>query len=96
MSQGSRFDNLLKAAQQPATPPQPEGVIPDVQTSGHSDIQTSKAKSSSRDYKRTTVYLTQDLHRKLKQASLDHSMEMSDIAEASIAQWIAEHPSNQG
>lgn len=111
MSQGNRFDNLLKAAQQPATPPQPELKTTDVQTSGHSssqaskqlniqtskqpDIQASKAKSSSKDYKRTTVYLTQSLHQKLKRASLDHGLEMSDIAEAAIARWIDEHPSDQ-
>lgn len=104
MNDKNRFANLLKAAQQ-QPPPQPEVEAPaapnppvDAQTSEHSDIQASKqpgisaskAKSSSSDYKRTTVYLTQDLHRRLKRASLDEDMEMSDIAEAAIAAWLDE------
>jgi post-segregation antitoxin (ccd killing protein) len=63
----------------------------DVQTSKHSDVQTSKAKSSSPGYKRTTVYLTNDLHRRLKVAGLNLNMEMSDIAEKAIAQWLEQH-----
>ncbi|MBD2115051.1 hypothetical protein H6F59_24790 [Nodosilinea sp. FACHB-141] len=62
-----------------------------MQTSKQPDISTSKAKSSSKDFKRTTVYLTQELHRRLKRASLDKEMEMSDIAEAAIAAWLDEH-----
>ena len=101
MSDQNRFANLLKAAQQQPevaapTPPEPSQ---DVQTSEYSDVQvfkrsdisTSKAKSSSGDYKRTTVYLTQELHRRLKRASLDEGMEMSDIAEAAIAAWLKEN-----
>lgn len=128
MSQGNRFDQLLKTAKQQKPPTALENAAApldvqtsersdtqaskqlnisapkhlDVQTSEHSDTQISeqpnisisKAKSSSKDFKRTTVYLTQALHRKLKQASLDHGIEMSDIAEAAIAQWIDEHSSN--
>lgn len=101
MSDQNRFANLLKAAQQQpevAEPIQPEPSL-DAQTSEHLDIQSfkqpdnsaSKAKSSSSDYKRTTVYLTQELHRRLKRASLDEGMEMSDIAEAAIAAWLEEH-----
>lgn len=99
MSDQNRFANLLKAAQQKPeiealAPPEP---LSDVQTSGKGsgaqtskqlDISTSKAKSSSSDYKRTTVYLTQELHRRLKRASLDEGMEMSDIAESAIAAWL--------
>ncbi|MGB7314884.1 MAG: CopG family transcriptional regulator [Nodosilinea sp.] len=74
--------------------------MPDISASEHSDaemskrldISTSKAKSSSSDYKRTTVYLTQELHRRLKRASFDEGMEMSDIAEAAIAAWLDKHP----
>lgn len=98
MSDQNRFANLLKAAQQQpdvTEPTQPEAAA-DVQTSEHLDVQafkqpgvsTSKAKSSSSDYKRTTVYLTQELHRRLKRASLDEGIEMSDIAESAIAAWL--------
>ena len=98
MSDQNRFANLLKAAQQQpevAETTQPEPSL-DVQTAEHPDIQafnqpdisTSKAKSSSGDYKRTTVYLTQELHRRLKRASLDEGMEMSDIAESAITAWL--------
>jgi hypothetical protein len=88
----NRFEQFMKAAQQ--TTPQPElpepESPPDVQTSKQPDISTSKAKSSSGDYKRTTVYLSQALHKRLKRASLDEEMEMSDIAEAAIAAWLDE------
>ncbi|MEA5452949.1 plasmid partition protein ParG [Leptolyngbya sp. CCNP1308] len=101
MSDQNRFANLLKAAQQQPEieTPVPFEPLSDVQTSEHPDTQapkqpdisTSKAKSSSSDYKRTTVYLTQELHRRLKRASLDEGMEMSDIAESAIAAWLEEH-----
>ncbi|MGG6241717.1 hypothetical protein ACQ4N7_24085 [Nodosilinea sp. AN01ver1] len=102
MSDQNRFANLLKVAQQ--KPAEAENfetstTAPNAQTPEHLDIQASnqpgvsasKAKSSSKDFKRTTVYLTQDLHRRLKRASLDEEMEMSDIAEAAIAAWLDEH-----
>ena len=73
-----------------------EGNSPDFQASGLSDDQTSQAKSRSKAFKRTTLYLTQPLHRQLKRASLDHELEMSDIAEAAIQQWLADHPTGQG
>jgi hypothetical protein len=62
-----------------------------VQMSERSDAQTSKAKSSSAGYKRTTVYLTNDLHRRLKVAGLNLGMEMSDIAEQAITEWLEQH-----
>jgi hypothetical protein len=101
VSEQNRFANLLKVAQQKPEIETFETSAPtaDVQTSEHLDIQaskqpdvsTSKAKSSSKNFKRTTVYLTQELHRRLKRASLDEEMEMSDIAEAAIAAWLDEH-----
>ena len=90
MSDQNRFANLLKAAQQPQTPTE-TSEQPDTQTSKQLDISASKAKSSSSDYKRTTMYLSQTLHRRLKRASLDREMEMSDIAEAAITAWLDEH-----
>jgi post-segregation antitoxin (ccd killing protein) len=90
-----------RIARKPATSPPPaaddwvsgggtDPEIPqsDVQTSKHLNAQTSKAKSSSAGYKRTTVYLTNDLHRRLKVAGLNLGMEMSDIAEQAIAEWL--------
>jgi hypothetical protein len=90
MSPQNRFDKLLKTAKPAAQSPPP-----DIQTSEHSDVQIQKAKSSSKDFKRTTLYLTQELHRKLKRASLEHDMEMSDIAQAAIAQWLEDHRSDE-
>lgn len=92
-----------RIASKPITPPpeadnwvsgggrDPEVLRSDVQTAESLNISTSKAKSSSKDYIRTTVYLTKDLHRRLKRGALDHEMEMSDIAEAAIEQWLDEH-----
>lgn len=65
----------------------------DVQTSKTKNNSTSKAKSSSAQYVRTTVYLTKRLHRRLKMGSLEHGLEMSDIAEQAIAQWLDEQSS---
>lgn len=69
----------------------PEIPQSDVQMSKHSDVQASKAKSSSGGYKQTTVYLTNDLHRRLKIAGLNLGMEMSDIAEQAITEWLEQH-----
>jgi hypothetical protein len=90
MSPQNRFDKLLKTAKPAAQPP-----LSDAQTSEHLDAPIQKAKSSSKDFKRTTLYLTQELHRKLKRASLEHDMEMSDIAEAAITQWLKDHRTDQ-
>lgn len=63
-----------------------------IQTSKHPDVQTSnQGKSSRADYKRTTVYLPKELHSRLKLASLQKEMEMSDIAEDAIAEWLDKH-----
>jgi hypothetical protein len=96
MNEPNRFagvsDAINKLRQQPevdpaATPPPP----PDVQASKRLDISTSKAKSSSRDYTRATIYLTKALHRRLKMTGAEQGLEMSDIAEAAIAAWLDEH-----
>lgn len=60
----------------------------DVQTSEHLEAPASKAKSSSKAFKRTTLYLSQELHRLLKRASVDQGLEMSDIAEVAIRRWL--------
>lgn len=97
MNEQNRFANLLKAAHQPPQP-QPEvdpaaapSPLSDVQTSKHLDTSTSKAKSSSQDYTRATIYLTKALHRRLKMAGLEQELDMSDIAEAAIAAWLDKH-----
>ena len=84
----TRFDGLMRASKK-RWPSAEED--PDAPTSKHSDVQTSKAKSSSKDYVRTTLYLTKALHKKLKMGALEHDLEMSDIAEQAIAQWLEEH-----
>lgn len=90
MSQ-NRFDKLLKTAKT-TQPPASEQPL-DIQTSEHLGAPASKAKSSSKEFKRTTLYLSQELHRLLKRASVDQGLEMSDIAEAAIRRWLDDkHP----
>jgi hypothetical protein len=50
-----------------------------------------KGKSSSSQYLRTTLYLSKALHKRLKMGALEHDMEMSDIAEAAISEWLDNH-----
>lgn len=88
----NRFDGILKGAKGKQSKPDAQtSKQSDIQTSKHLDTSTSKAKSSSKDFTRTTLYLTKQLHKRLKLAGLEHDMEMSDIAEAAIAQWLDNH-----
>lgn len=68
----------------------PDTRIPDVQTSKHLDVEADvRAKSQREDYKRTTIYLSKILHKRLKAAALDRDdMDMSDIAEIAILEWL--------
>ena len=94
----TRFDAFMKKAGKKRSP-DPESTPDtqaskhlDVQTSEHSSAQTSGAKSKNENYMRTTVYLTKALHKRLKIEALEHDdLDMSDIAEQAIAQWLDEH-----
>jgi hypothetical protein len=77
------------------------GVDPELsnaQTSESLDAQTLKhlpiAKSKSADYQRSTIYLPKHLHKQLKMAAADREVEMSDIAEQAIADWLDKNTGN--
>lgn len=69
--------------------PQPEHS--DAQTSKHLNTSTPQGKSSRKDYKRTTVYLPAEMHKRLKLAALQQGMEMSAIVEQAVDAWMSEH-----
>ena len=46
-------------------------------------------KSKSSDYQKITLYLTKDLAKRLKMAGLEAEMELSDMAEEAIEQWLS-------
>lgn len=60
----------------------------EVEASQHPSAQTSKAKSTSKDYQRTTMYLKKKLHKRLQMAAIEHEVDMSDIAEEAIAKYL--------
>ena len=47
------------------------------------------AKSKSKDYQRTTVYLPKALHRRLKAAALTEDREISDIIETLVSEYLS-------
>ena len=55
------------------------------QTSKHLE---SRAKSKDENYQRATMYLPKALHKRLKSVAVDMELEMSDIAERAIAEWL--------
>ncbi|NEQ47817.1 MAG: CopG family transcriptional regulator [Leptolyngbya sp. SIOISBB] len=87
----SRFDQLmgsvgkkqatdLPEVQEPVSPPKPLGS-------------SSKAKGKDPNYQRTTFYIPKDIHRAFKMAALEDNLEMSDIVEDLISQWLGERHS---
>jgi len=81
----SRFDDLLRQ-RKPANPDNETSECLDVWMSKRSDTQTSKSKNPS--YQRTTIYLRKELHTKLKTAAIVEGMEMSEVIETLIEQWL--------
>lgn len=80
MSKQDKFDQLFSS----------------IHASKQPSSQTSKAKSVDPTYRRATLYLSKNLHKRLKQASLDLDIDMSEIAEQAIAQWIESNPPELG
>lgn len=65
------------------------GVDPEVAPPVPDEPQSkSPVKSKSPEFTRCTIYLTKDLHKRLKIAGAIEGMEMSDIAEAAITKWL--------
>lgn len=60
---------------------------PDVQA----DKTTGKAKSKSSDHTKLTVYITKALHKRLKVGGAHLEMELSDIAEEAINEYLDKH-----
>lgn len=74
------------------------GTDPEVQAASSSDAQTPKhltsgvlAKSKDPAYTRSTLYLPNELHKRLKVEATMNDTEMSDIAALAIAAWLDEH-----
>ncbi len=49
------------------------------------------AKSKDPKFTRSTLYLSKVLHKRLRLAAVNQDTEMSDIAEAAIADWLGKH-----
>lgn len=65
------------------------GADPEISAPVSAEPQSrSPVKSKSPDFTRCTVYLTKELHKRLKIAGAIEGMEMSDIAETAITQWL--------
>ncbi|MEG4207959.1 hypothetical protein QUA20_29055 [Microcoleus sp. Pol7_A1] len=71
----SRFDDLLNAKKLKA---------------GEPDLSPSVALSKSKDlnFVRTTLYLSKQLHRQLKSAAARSALEMSELLEKSVVQYL--------
>lgn len=81
---GSRFDNFINAARAKPTSPHPgaDEATP-------KQDQERKSKSSNPNYMRTTVYLSRQIHRRLKSAAASEEKEISEIVEALVEEWLA-------
>ncbi|MEB3308816.1 MAG: CopG family transcriptional regulator [Snowella sp.] len=76
----SRFEELFNAKR------------PDALTSELPNVQTSKSKDPA--YKRTTVYLPADVHRKLKVKAAEQEREMSEIISKLVVNWLDQDSDN--
>lgn len=52
---------------------------------------TTPVKSKSDDYTKLTVYITKALHKRLKVGAAQLEMELSDIAEDAIDEYLSKH-----
>lgn len=105
----TRFDKLFQTVKtQPQDlAPEPE-QIPVVETSiskpetpqidpaqkvEPKKISESLAKSKDPNYVRTTIYISKDIHKQLKIATMDGEDDMSDIIESLVKSWLNnKHP----
>ena len=54
-------------------------------------ISESLAKSKDPNYVRTTIYISKDIHRHLKIATMDGEDDMSDVIESLVKTWLSEN-----
>ena len=87
----SRFDQLMGSVgkKQAADLPEVQESAPPAKPLANS----SKAKGKDPNYQRTTFYIPKDIHRAFKMAALEDNLEMSDIVEDLISQWLRERHS---
>ena len=52
-------------------------------------ISESLAKSKDPNYVRTTIYISKDIHRQLKIATIDGEDDMSDVIESLVKTWLS-------
>lgn len=90
----TRFDKLMGSvgkAKQPEQAADNKDSISDPLPSAETISVESKAKSSSKDYQRTTVYLPRELHKRFKVAALNEGKEMSEVVTELIETWLGNH-----
>ncbi|MEM6839510.1 MAG: CopG family transcriptional regulator [Cyanobacteria bacterium P01_C01_bin.120] len=87
----SRFDQLMGSVgkKQAADLPEVQEPAPPAKPLPNS----GKAKGKDPNYQRTTFYIPKDIHRAFKMAALEDNLEMSDIVEDLISQWLRERHS---
>lgn len=82
----SRFDQLIGSVGKQRA----EDLPPVQEPQPQPPAQASKAKGKDPNYQRTTFYIPKDIHREFKMAALEDDLEMSDIVEDLISQWLRE------
>jgi molybdopterin-guanine dinucleotide biosynthesis protein A len=81
--QANRFEGLMGSLGKASAPATNEAE-PTLEQSQSAPV----AKSKSKDYQRTTVYLPKALHRKLKAAAANEDREISDIIEELVSKYL--------
>lgn len=87
----SRFDQLIGSVGKQKT--QDPTKVQATADQSKTPMAASKAKCKDPNYQRTTFYIPKDIHREFKMAALEDGVEMSDIIEDLISQWLRERPS---
>jgi hypothetical protein len=87
----SRFDQLIGAVGKKKEQEAPVVEVP--ASPSPPTPNSSKAKGKDPNYQRTTFYIPKDIHREFKMAALEDDLEMSDIIETLISQWLRERNS---
>ena len=100
----TRFDKLFQTVKTQPQETEPEvAEIPVVETviskpetpqiapapkEEQKKISESLAKSKDPNYVRTTIYISKDIHKQLKIATLDGEDDMSDVIESLVKSWL--------
>ena len=70
--------------------PEPQQIAPALKAEPKK-ISESLAKSKDPNYVRTTIYISKDIHRHLKIATMDGEDDMSDVIESLVKSWLSEN-----